>query len=118
MQVWMSFRESKSTLRCAGEIDLIGEEKLRTAITMVMRTDPLVLHLDLSMVSFLGLGGAEVVLEAAKTCRELGIVVRLTPSPAVRRVFDLIGWGLIERETPDDYDLPQELESALTKAFR
>ena len=112
----MRHSANESRLTCRGEIDVAAATTLQHAIDAVMATHPTVLLVDWRSVPSVALAGIDVLLEAANECRSKGSVLRLMPSDAARRIFDIVGWDDIE-EAEDPFALPAEVEQALVRVL-
>ena len=76
-------------LRLAGELDLAGAPRLTEALLDFASSEGDV-YLDLTEISFLDSSGLRVILALARS-RGDGTLVLLDPSPAIRRILEVVG---------------------------
>ncbi|WP_436501995.1 STAS domain-containing protein [Actinokineospora sp. HUAS TT18] len=76
-------------LAVAGEIDLVTEPQVRSALDAALRTEPAILIVDLTAVEFLGSTGLTALVAAhhGATTTQLRVVT----NPAARRIMQITG---------------------------
>jgi anti-anti-sigma factor len=84
--------ETPRTLRLAGELDLNDADALAGRLA-VEGEGPGDLTLDVSQLTFIDSTGLRALLRAADSLAGRGNLVLRSPSPAVRRVLELMGLG-------------------------
>jgi anti-sigma B factor antagonist len=85
--------DDEAVVRVAGEIDILAQEPLRSAIAEA-RSIGRRLVVDLSETTFMDSTGLTVLLEAWRAQTDAGSEMILrSPSPAVRTLFDITGVG-------------------------
>jgi anti-anti-sigma factor len=84
-------RGSTPVLMLHGEVDLATADSLAQAVRAALVSRPARLIVDMSAVDFFGIAGYHAVAEIAGEVEasECGFELR-APSPAVRRVFDIL----------------------------
>lgn len=93
--------DGRATVRLAGELDLASRELLYRALEEAASISAEAV-LDLSRVRFIDAVGLRCLLTAQRDARAANhrLIVR-RPHPAVRRLYELTGWGpLLELEDP------------------
>ncbi|MEV0908018.1 STAS domain-containing protein [Streptomyces hokutonensis] len=80
-------------LRLEGEIDLCSQGLLAAALHQAVQFDSGDLHVDLTGVTFIDVGGIRTMTTAAKTLSRDGrrLLLHATPSET-RKVIHLLGW--------------------------
>lgn len=82
---------STPVLLLRGDVDLATAEHLAQAVRAALATRPARLIIDMSAVDFFGIAGYHAVAEIAGEVEAFGCGFELrAPSPAVRRVFDIL----------------------------
>ena len=85
----------RTTVRCAGELDVSTCKSLQAALRKAIMSRPDVLELDCSGISLLTAAGIKCLVEAELACRSRSIRLDMTLSPEARKVLDLVGlWWL------------------------
>lgn len=91
LQVDWAAQDGVALVYAAGEIDRDSAPQLRAAVDAALRTDPAVLHFDMSAVTFCDSSGLHVLVRARRLSTESGGAVTVTSSSAVTRLFDITG---------------------------
>ena len=80
------------TVVIAGELDLVTRPVLAEHLSLVVRSRPRRLILDMSRADFLDCGSARMIASAARFLPDGGRLVIRRPSRVVRRVLGLTGF--------------------------
>jgi anti-sigma B factor antagonist len=93
----------RSVLRLHGELDASNRDHLRSAISSVLESHPLLLVVDLSGLAFTDCAGLSVLVWAHKRLAGCGHRLVVTGAePAVRRLLHLTGLGTyLHLSTPE-----------------
>lgn len=84
-----------AVVRVRGELDRTTSPLLRDHLRWLAATEHSPVEIDLSRVSFMDVGGHELLRDVRRWFDEAGSSIRLRdPSPAVRRVLDLLDWPI------------------------
>jgi anti-anti-sigma factor len=82
---------TRATITVLGEVDLACCSDLEACFEEALASDPAVVELEFSAVSFIDLTGVEPIIELQQTCAGRGVTLQLVSSPAVDRVLELLG---------------------------
>lgn len=95
LSISVEHRDGRSTIRCAGELDVSTCRELRTALRKTIMARPEKLELDCTGITLLTAAGIKCLVEAEVACRSRDIPIDMTLSPEARKVLDLVGlWWL------------------------
>jgi anti-sigma B factor antagonist len=79
----------ESVVVCRGDLDVVTCDRLEDAIEACLETERRALVLDLEGVEFMDSSGFRCLVRAVRRSRKLGVALRILPSTAIRRVFEL-----------------------------
>ena len=85
--------QDTATVVITGELDLTTRPALAERLSLVLRTRPRRLVLDLAGAGFLDCGSARLIASVGRLLPDGGRLVIRQPSQPVRRVLELIGFG-------------------------
>jgi anti-anti-sigma factor len=86
--------QDTATVVITGDLDLITGPVLAERLPAVLGTRPQRLVLDLAGCGFMDCGSARLVASAGKFLPDGGRLIIRSPSPPVRRVFELTGFDV------------------------
>jgi anti-anti-sigma factor len=86
--------QDTATVVITGEVDLITRPILGERLSAVLGARPQRLVLDLAGCGFMDCGAARLVASAGKLLQDGGRLIIRSPSPLVRRVFELTGFDV------------------------
>jgi anti-sigma B factor antagonist len=97
--ITISRRGDTTVVLLRGELDLAGEDRLRSRLRAVLADRPQTLVLELSGLEFLDCTGLSVMMWTRNHLHQRGAALQIrNPRPAVRRVLAL---GALTRHMPD-----------------
>lgn len=86
---------AQAVVRVRGELDRTTSPLLRDHLRWLAATEHTPVEIDLARVDFMDVGGHELLRDVRRWFDEAGLSVRVgNPSPAVRRVLDLLDWPI------------------------
>ena len=85
------FSEGTATVVIGGELDLVTRPLLAERLATIARQKPRRLVLDMARTSFMDCGSARLIAEAGRSLPDAEVLVIRHPSPAVRRLLELLG---------------------------
>ncbi|MFI9505007.1 STAS domain-containing protein [Nocardia sp. NPDC052566] len=86
--------EAATVCTVEGEVDLYTAGELRSRLIGALRTAPPLLVVDLSTVTFFGVAGLRVLIEARTWAGHNGVDLRLITGPrCVERLFEVSGYA-------------------------
>jgi anti-anti-sigma factor len=92
-ETWFEDTEQPATVRITGMLDRAGAPALQDHLPRLQACDCRPIVLDLAGVTFMDVGGYQLLCELGRTCQESGYEIILrTPSAAVRRLLEVVGW--------------------------
>jgi anti-anti-sigma factor len=91
--VGIEVSQEETTVVINGELDVITRPVLAEYLSAVLRTRPWRLVLDMSRVGFMDCGSARLIVSAGRFLPDGGRLIIRRPSPPVRRVLELTGFG-------------------------
>ena len=87
-------RDAGRTLLVRGELDLATADDLRRQLHAVIEESHSPAYIDLSGVTFFDSSSIAVLIDAHRLAPSHGSeLIVISPSPACRRVFDILGLG-------------------------
>jgi anti-sigma B factor antagonist len=89
LAIEVSRRVGESVVVCRGDLDVVTCDRLEDAIEACLETERRALVLDLEGVEFMESRGLRCLVRAVRRSRTLGVALRILPSTAIRRVFEL-----------------------------
>jgi anti-anti-sigma factor len=96
---------AETTVVISGELDLITRPLLAERLSVILRRRPRRLILDLSGTCFMDCGSARMIASAAWFLPDGARLIIRSPSPAVRRVLMVTGFG-VDFEIEDEHLSP------------
>jgi anti-anti-sigma factor len=91
VSIEVEFSEGTATAVIVGELDLVTRPLLAERLALIARQKPRRLVLDMARTSFMDCGSARLIAEAGRCLPDAEVLVIRHPSPAVRRLFELLG---------------------------
>lgn len=77
-------------LRCTGDLDIAGEERLKEAVAVALGRTLTYLALDLRNLEFADLTVFRVIEYAAAACSRCHVTLYVNTGPVVRRLIDVM----------------------------
>jgi anti-anti-sigma factor len=80
----------RAAVAVIGEIDFASRPELESCLKAALEGEVVSVEVDLSEVTFIDVSGIKPILDFQQECQDRGVECRVSSSPAVDRVMDLL----------------------------